>query len=195
MNGSRLPEALAFSVRVHQSKKWKDTDRPFIHHPLAVAAMVQFYGGNDTQAQAAILHDTITEGVSVDEIQQIFGREVAELVAAFEDPPEVNQLKMNWADSKKAYIKKIETLPSQSLLVIACEELHELTVLLHDLKSIGSKVWNRYPVPGRDLGWYYKLLTATLYKKLAEDKHRPLISEFASQTKILTHQVFEGITP
>jgi len=195
MNGSRIPEALTFAVKAHQSKKWKDTDRPFIHHPLAVAAMVQFYGGNDVQAQAAILHDTITEGVSVQELHKLFGLEVAELVSAFEDPPEVNQLKMNWADGKKAYIKKIENLPPQSVLVIACEELHELTVLLHDLKSQGSKVWNRYPVPGRDLGWYYKLLTATLYKKLTEDKYRPLISEFANQTKILTNQVFEGITP
>lgn len=191
---SQLAEALEFASKIHQGKNWKDTSRPFIYHPMAVASLVLFYGGDEVQAQAAILHDTIVEGShNLDEIEKQFGPDVANLVRAFEDPPEAFQVNLSWADKKKAYLTKIEKLSPYALLLIACEELHELATLNQDIKYLGAQSWKRYPVPGRDIGWYYKTLATILYHRLNEERYRPLISEFASETKRLTHQVFEGI--
>ncbi len=193
MKSPKLTEAFGLAVKIHQHKKWKKTERAFLHHPLGVASLVQFYGGDEEQVQAALIHDTLSEGVTYEEIHHQFGIEVANLVKAFEDPPEVAALKMNWAQSKRGYIQKIEHLPPRAIFVIACEELHELMAIIHDAKYFGASVWNNYPVPGRDLGWYYKTLTSTFYTQLSEEKYRPLVSEFASQTKILSNRVFEGI--
>ena len=191
-NDHKLAEALDFARRIHHTKTWKETSRPFIHHPMAVASLVMFYGGNNSQTIAALLHDTISETAKIDEIGKQFGAEVADLVRAFEDPPEVLQNKLEWSEAKKAYLKKIETLPIGAVFVVACEELHELSVLIHDAKYLGSQVWKRFPVPARDIGWYYKSLTSILYHKLKDPHYQTLVAEFATQTKILSNQVFEG---
>ncbi|NBX69161.1 MAG: HD domain-containing protein [Proteobacteria bacterium] len=189
---SKLAEAFDFASRIHHTKTWKETSRSFLHHPMAVASLVMFYGGDSSQTIAALLHDTITETAIVDDIKKQFGSDVADLVSAFEDPPEVLQKKLEWAEIKKAYLKKIETLSSRSIFVIACEELHELSVLIHDAKYLGAAVWKRFPVPARDLGWYYKSLSTIFYHKLKEPQYQALVSEFATQTKVLSNQVFEG---
>jgi (p)ppGpp synthase/HD superfamily hydrolase len=195
MKNHSLAAALEWAEKVHSTQKWKNTSQPFLHHPLAVAALVLFYGGDFQQAQAALLHDLIGEGVSCDEIAKQFGEATADLVRVFEDPPEVSVGKWEWSEAKKAYLKKVESLSERSLLVIACEELHELTTLNLDLKSLGRDVWNRYPVPGRDVGWYFRTLLNILYPKLNEVRSKALVSEFATQTKLLSNVVFEGMDP
>lgn len=194
MTSSKLSEAFDFAYSTHQAQNWKNSSRPFFHHPLAVASLVLFYGGDDSQTQAALLHDAVNENTDWDELAKRFGSEVVALMRAFEDPPEVSLQKLDWAQGKRAYIKKIESLSTRAVFVIACEELHELSALLHDAKYLGLKAWETYPVPPRDLGWYYKTLATTFYKKLSEEKYSSLVSEFASQTKTLANRVFEGIS-
>jgi (p)ppGpp synthase/HD superfamily hydrolase len=193
MTPDSLTSAFDFAENLHRNRKWKNGEITFLHHPIGVASLVLFYGGDQSQAQAALLHDTLGEGATLTQIQEKFGKEVRELVEAFEDPPGVNSQTMEWANIKKAYISKIETLPTRAVFVIACEELHEITTLNQELKSNTIKVWKHYPVPGRDLGWYFKNLASVFYKKLDEPKYQSLVSEFATQTKILSNRVFEGI--
>lgn len=193
MTMGSLTAAFDFSEKLHRNRKWKNGETLFLHHPLGVASFVLFYGGDESQAQAALLHDTLGEGATLGQIEQKFGKGVRDLVQAFEDPPEVNLSTMEWAAIKKAYMKKIETLPPRAVFVIACEELHEITILNQELKTNELKVWKQYPVPGRDLGWYFKNLASIFYKKLSEPQYQGLISEFAAQTKVLSNRVFEGI--
>ncbi|MCX6103803.1 MAG: HD domain-containing protein [Proteobacteria bacterium] len=193
MNFLPLTLAFDFAQKIHRNQKWKQTERPFLYHPLRVASLVLFYGGNESEAQAALLHDTISAGVTCDELEVSFGKIVADLVRAFQDPPEIADHKIEWSEIKKAYLNKMETLPPATVFIIACEELEELSVLLHDLKFSALQVWAQYPVPGRDVGWYFNNLTKVFYKKLIDPKYHQIVSEFASQTKILSRLVFEGI--
>jgi hypothetical protein len=153
---------------------------------------VLFYGGDEVQAIAALLHDTIAETISPKEIEASLGKEVADLVRAFEDPPEVPSLPKEWAQIKKAYLNKVKALPDRSLFVVICEELHELTTLNIELKSLGTEVWKRYPVPGRDVGWYFREVLSIAYQRLNSPANNAFVSEFATQTKRLSDRVFEG---
>jgi (p)ppGpp synthase/HD superfamily hydrolase len=190
---SSLAAALEFAQEFHGSQTWKQDKKSFLHHPLGVASLVLFYGGDSVQAQAALIHDTICEGATVHQIEAIFGSEVRSLVEAFQDPPEARNEKLEWSEIKNAYFNKIKGLEDRACFVIVCEELHELTCLNLDLKTQGAKVWERYPVPGRDLGWYYKSLLSIVYAKLSRESYRALVTEFAAQTKVLSLRVFEGI--
>lgn len=120
MKKSALGTALEWAAKIHFDQKWKNGKSSFLHHPLGVASLVLFYGGDEAQATAALLHDTIAANISTKEIEAQFGKEIANLVRAFEDPPEVSTLSNEWAQIKKAYLNKVKALPDRSLSVVLC---------------------------------------------------------------------------
>lgn len=162
-----------------------------LYHPLAVAALVLKYGGNSAQAQAALLHDTICEpGVTWESLHSEFGEEVANLAFAFQDPAPSENTPQDWASQKRNYLAKVNSLPEPALLVILCEELHELTELVGDLKNRGHSTWKRYPVPDRDIAWYFRKIIEIAYQKRPTPD--PLTLDLARLTRQLVQFVHEG---
>lgn len=81
--------AASFAADKHRDQRRKDTGAsPYINHPLAVAAVLANDGGV-TDAElltAALLHDTVEDtAASHDEIMELFGQEVGDLVAEVTD--------------------------------------------------------------------------------------------------------------
>jgi len=75
--------AAAFCVAAHQSvgQKRKYNGEPYYTHPFAVAKILGEYVSGDAMLCAAYLHDTVEDtGVSIDNIETVFGEEVALLV-------------------------------------------------------------------------------------------------------------------
>lgn len=150
-----LSQAFDFAVRAHQGQFKKETKHPFIYHPMAVASFVLQYGGDESQASAALIHDTIGD-FSEQELAAHFGAEVAALAYGFSDP----ELPENptWKQTKEAYLRKVMNSVSKIKLIIACEELHDLKEVVNDCKYHPETVWKRYPVSGREVLWYYQSL-------------------------------------
>jgi (p)ppGpp synthase/HD superfamily hydrolase len=66
-------------VMIDQRRKY--TGEPYMVHPRAVAAIVEDAGGDEAQVAAALLHDTVEDTeVTNDEVREVFGDDVAELV-------------------------------------------------------------------------------------------------------------------
>jgi (p)ppGpp synthase/HD superfamily hydrolase len=168
----KVAEAFRFAWDRHQGQK-KGSGVPFVYHPLAVASQVLRYGGDEDLAAAALVHDTIAS-VTEAELQERFGAETARIAYGFEDPPLPEGA--GWTDAKRAYLAKVRSLDERTLLVVACEELHECGELLHDLRYEGASVWKRYPVHSMEVFWYFKELLAIFHTRL---KRPELISEFA----------------
>jgi len=71
--------AAAAHMAIGQTRKY--TGEPYWVHPREVAAIVQAAGGDDAQVAAAHLHDVVEDtDITVEQIQQFFGDDVAELV-------------------------------------------------------------------------------------------------------------------
>jgi hypothetical protein len=85
-----------------------------------------------------LLHDTIGSMTEA-ELAGRFGAETARLAFAFADPPLAPGAPDTWRARREAYLRKLATVDDAALLVVACEELHELGDLLHDLKYTGTK--------------------------------------------------------
>ena len=76
-----LDEVLAFATEAHSGQLRKYTGDDYIVHPIAVSELVKTHGGSEAQFAAALLHDTVEDcDVTVDDIKQKFGTEIADLV-------------------------------------------------------------------------------------------------------------------
>lgn len=75
-----VKKAYAFSAHAHAQQK-RMSGEPYITHPLAVAGAVVEWRMDADAIMAALLHDVLEDtGTSKDELAELFGREVAELV-------------------------------------------------------------------------------------------------------------------
>ena len=182
-----LLSAFEYAEIAHVGQKKAGTEIPMLYHPLAVAALVLRYGGSETQTQAALIHDSILDPeVTEEEIASKFGSQVTRYVFAFADPPFPTGATPGWKERKSAYLSKLQSLDAASLLIVACEELHELTELLHDLRHLGVKTWDRYPPAPVDIYWSYRELLKIFYERLPRTGGAgQLQSEFAYRLREL----------
>ena len=80
---SLAQKALVFATAAHAAvgQMRKYTDDPYIVHPIRVATTVAKFGGTDEMIAAAYLHDVVEDtGVSIVDIQDMFGTDVALIV-------------------------------------------------------------------------------------------------------------------
>lgn len=76
-----VKSAADFARAKHDGQQRKYTGEPYFTHPSRVAAMVDARGATDCEIAAAYLHDVVEDcGVSLHEIKERFGQEVASLV-------------------------------------------------------------------------------------------------------------------
>ncbi len=78
-----VESAVIFATNVHEGMKRKQSDLPYILHPVEVAAITGSLTTNQEVIAAAVLHDVIEDTkVKKQEIEKEFGERVAELVAS-----------------------------------------------------------------------------------------------------------------
>ena len=59
--GPKFEDALLFAVRTHDGDVRKGTEIPYVSHLLSVCALVLEDGGDEDEAIAALLHDTLED--------------------------------------------------------------------------------------------------------------------------------------
>lgn len=174
---TKFAKALAFSTEAHHGQTRKgEAGVPYISHPLSVAALVLEYGGNETQAIAALLHDVIEDcDVSARQLEKEFGRTVARIVRDCTDStkPRSGERRAPWKERKTAYLAHLLTGASpESLLVSAADKIHNCRSQVHDLKHYGPRVWRRFnSTPEQNL-WYYESLERIFRVRLPTARSR-----------------------
>ena len=84
----RTQPALTYATAAHAAigQRRKYTDQPYIVHPIRVADIVDKFGGTDEMIMAAYLHDVVEDtAVSIDDIKDMFGAEIARIVDGLTD--------------------------------------------------------------------------------------------------------------
>ncbi|WIG54535.1 MAG: bifunctional (p)ppGpp synthetase/guanosine-3',5'-bis(diphosphate) 3'-pyrophosphohydrolase [Rhodanobacteraceae bacterium] len=164
MLSQRFTQAVDYAREAHASQTRKGTSIPYIAHLLGVASLVLDYGGDEDQAIAALLHDTIEDQGEHHEavIRRQFGDRVAGIVLACTDgtlegkdvPPE--QKRADWEQRKRRYLAHLADEPGDALLVSGCDKLHNARAIVADLRAVGPAVFERFT--GRRDGtlWYYR---------------------------------------
>ncbi len=168
----RLKDALYFAAAKHRGQPRKGTCLPYISHPVAVAGLVAQYGGGEDEIIGGLLHDVAEDAgghVVLEEIRQVFGRPVADIVEGCSDSLEVNpEAKLSWCERKAAYIEHLKTAPSPVLLVSNCDKLHNASCILADLKTHREALWERFSSSKEDNLWYYGELATVFLDRRPE---------------------------
>ncbi|MBW2526064.1 MAG: HD domain-containing protein [Deltaproteobacteria bacterium] len=161
--GPRFESALMYACMLHYGQIRKGNGCPYITHPLAVAALVAEYGGDENQVIAALLHDVLEDcDVTTDALVERYGQDVADMVVACSDT--TSRPKPPWRPRKEAYLKRLATIDGRAKLVITADKLHNIQSILHDLErpSVGELIWDRFRAPKLDQLWYFNAVTAAL---------------------------------
>ncbi|MAW89156.1 MAG: phosphohydrolase [Phyllobacteriaceae bacterium] len=85
----RIADATLFAARAHAGQVREDSGEPYVNHLAEVAAFLSALEPFDpVLVTAAWLHDVVEDtAFTLDDIQMLFGSEVAELVSDVTDPP------------------------------------------------------------------------------------------------------------
>lgn len=159
-------EALEFASRIHRDQTRKATDIPYVGHLLSVAGLVLENGGDEVQAIAALLHDSIEDqseqfggGPALGaEIERRFGAEVRAIVEACSDSP--GGEKGPWRVRKEAYVARLRSKGARVALVSLADKVHNARSIVADLRQIGPAMFERFS-GGRDgTLWYYRALSS-----------------------------------
>ena len=152
--------AKAFCVAAHQAvrQKRKYNGEPYYTHPFAVAKILSEYISSDALICAAYLHDTVEDtGVTIDDIDDVFGEEVAELVLGLTNisrPSDGNRavrkaMERNhlWDQSDRVQIIKCaDIIHTMSDLVgthFGKQYAKEKLLLLDGMRIQEHKIWQR----------------------------------------------------
>jgi (p)ppGpp synthase/HD superfamily hydrolase len=159
--GQRFLDAVAYANELHggQARKGSDTV-PYMSHLLGVCAIVLDNGGDEDDAVAAMLHDTIedhADRTSLEEIRERFGDRVARIVDICTDtPPDfAGGQKPPWRERKLRLIGKFRDATPADLLVAMADKVYNTGDTVNALHESGDAVWGRFSAGRDDQLWYY----------------------------------------
>jgi (p)ppGpp synthase/HD superfamily hydrolase len=107
--------AAAFAARAHRHQVRKDKQTPYFSHPVRVALTITtiFDIHDEEILAAALLHDTIEDtSVDYDDIHKIFGKNVADYVAAL-----TKDMRLIEPKREISYDRQLANGPWQSRLI------------------------------------------------------------------------------
>jgi len=129
--------AVNFAADKHRDQRRKGVElSPYINHPIQVAELITRVGGVDdlTVLIAAILHDTIEDTeTNFDEIENVFGSEVRDLVAEVTDDKSLPK-----AERKKRQVEHTARISDRAKLI----KIADKTCNVRDIAHSPPEDWN-----------------------------------------------------
>jgi (p)ppGpp synthase/HD superfamily hydrolase len=190
----RYKKALQFAADVHEGQVKKGTEIAYLSHLLSVSALVIENDGDEDEAIAGLLHDSVEDrgdtyesrhgatpptgrGALKHDIGKLFGARVRDLVMHCTDDeylpegkPSQKGTPEEWKARKKAYLDKLAKQADTGALRVSCaDKLHNARAILVDYETLGDEVWQRFRAKNKaDQLWYYRSLAGILTKRAAE---------------------------
>ena len=155
-----VSEAIAFAVKAHDGMRRKKSNAPYILHPMEAAVIVGTMTDDQNLIAAAALHDVVEDaGISIEEIEEKFGKRVRELVES-----ETEDKRADLPPSETWRIRKEESLMFLKntddigvLMVWLGDKLANMRSLYRDFKVEGNDMWQRFNQKDIDQqAWYYR---------------------------------------
>ena len=147
-----IQKAAEFAAHVHAGALRKGSKLPYIVHPREVAMIVAMMTEDPEVIAAAYLHDVIEDaGVRYEELEEQFGKRVADLVQAESE----NKL-LTWQERKQATIDRMKHAPEDMKMIAFGDKLSNLRSTATDYLIIGEELWKKFHEKDKRMhAWYY----------------------------------------
>jgi GTP pyrophosphokinase len=187
-----LAKAFRLAASHHARQQRKGSGTPYLGHLLGVTDLVFLFGGTDVEAAAALLHDAVEDGggaAVLDDVRNVCGSEVAEIVAACSDSlvdTTGGAPKEAWLPRKRHYIEHLGEpgAAKGALLVSACDKLHNLSSTRIYYETEGEDVWGRFTNGWVGQVWYYRSLLA-VYEEGADPRAARVARRLGVELRLL----------
>lgn len=136
---SRYQDALLLACSLHERQVRKQNQIPYISHLLAVSALVLEAGGNEDEAIAALLHDSVEDaGYTLAKLEARYGSLVASIVGQLTELED--SVATTPAERKAEYARRVLTMSDSAVLVSLCDKLHNLRCYAQNPKLASESV-------------------------------------------------------
>lgn len=157
----RLYQAMEYVFRIHGTDARKQSEVPVMAHLFSVCALVQYDGGDEDEAIAALLHDSLEDKpqeTSRQEIRTLFGDRVLALIDAATDTPAdyAGGAKPPWRQRKEEYLRHVRQTDPSRLRVTVADKVDNDRAILADYRRLGEGLWQRFNAGKADQLWYYR---------------------------------------
>jgi myo-inositol-1(or 4)-monophosphatase len=166
-----VSEAIAFAVKAHDGMRRKKSDVPYILHPMEAAVIVSTMTDDQNLIAAAALHDVVEDtDITIEEIEERFGKRVRELVASeTEDKRADRPPEETWRIRKEESLSVLKNTDDSAVLMVWLgDKLANMRSIYRDFKVEGETMWQRFnQKDASEQAWYYRSIV-TLTKALSD---------------------------
>jgi (p)ppGpp synthase/HD superfamily hydrolase len=187
----RFLAAIALAEKVHGRTRRPGTEIPYLAHLLVVAGLVLEDGGDEDQAIAAMLHDSVEDGGGrplLEQIRRRFGERVAEIVEHLSDSIETDPDEP-WVTRKRRYLEGLEACEDEAVLRVGvADKVDNVRAIVREYRVAGDVLWGRFAEKtAEEQLWYY----GRLVELFEERRPGPLTDALRSAVAELTALVAE----
>lgn len=181
-----LDRAIIFAVKAHSGTERRGKGFPYVVHPMEAMEIVASITPDQELLAAAALHDVVEDsGVTVEQLREIFGKRIADLVAsesdAFEDGVSEED---SWHQRKQAAIDRLARASRDAKIVALGDKLSNMRAIARDYAAKGDALWSIFHAKDpADHEWHYRGLADSLSDLSDTAAYREFIS--------LINQVFK----
>ena len=165
-----VSEAIVFAVKAHDGMRRKKNESPYILHPMEAAVIVSTITNDQNIIAAAALHDVVEDaGITIEEIEEKFGKRVRELVESeTEDKRADLPPASTWRIRKEESLEVLKNTDDIAVLIVWLgDKLANMRSIYRDHKTEGVQMWQRFNQKNVDeQAWYYRSIV-TLTERLS----------------------------
>jgi GTP diphosphokinase / guanosine-3',5'-bis(diphosphate) 3'-diphosphatase len=192
--------AFEFAYQLHQGQ-YRKSGEPYICHPVAVAGMLRDLGGSSDMIAAGFLHDVVEDtDVTLEEIEQRFGKEVRLLVEGVTKLSKINF--KSKTENQAENFRRMFLAMAQDIRVIVvklADRLHNMRTLEHlaDEKRRRIALETREifaPLASRLGIWRMKWELEDLAFKYLEPEAYRQIQEYVAEKRAAREERLKNVT-
>ena len=152
-------EAIAFAVKAHDGMRRKKSEAPYILHPMEAAVIVGTMTDDQNLIAAAALHDVVEDaGITIDEVEEKFGKRVRELVESeTEDKRADLPPSDTWRIRKEESLAVLKNTDDIGVVIVWLgDKLANMRSIYRSWKVEGDAMWQKFNQKDvNEQAWYY----------------------------------------
>ena len=161
-----VSEAMVFAVRTHDGMRRRQSNLPYRLHPMEAAAIVGSLTDNQEVIAAAVLHDVVEDaGVTMQQIEERFGKRIAQLVASeTENKREQLPAESTWRIRKEEAVNFLKnTTDIEIKMMYLGDKLANLRAIYPGWKKEENAFWQHFNQKDPAWqAWYYRSIAGCL---------------------------------
>ena len=166
-----VSKAIVFAVEAHDGMRRKKSESPYILHPMEAAVIVGTMTEDQNMIAAAALHDVVEDaGITIEEVEEKFGKRVRELVESeTEDKRADLPPSDTWRIRKEESLEVLKNTSDMGVLMVWLgDKLANMRAIYRDWKVEGDAMWLRFNQKDvSQQAWYYSSV-AKLTSRLSD---------------------------